>query len=392
MIQVRRVASFVAAVLLAITSASAAPPEVRTLRVPDNGTQPQLALDRDGTFHLIYLTGDPNASNINYVRTQIADVVSFADHAPVRVNAHPGSALAIGTIRGPHLSVGRNGIVHVAWMGSAKSEPKAPGKQAPMLYTRSRPDGSFEPERNLITKHVGLDGGGTVAADDQGNVYVAWHAPGVAKGAEASRRVFVARSTDDGATFAPEEPIIDKLLGACGCCGMELLAPPGGAVVGLFRTATKQVHRDTRAFLFQGTLDRHWSATLEPSETSTCQMSTYALADVRGRHQFIAAWETLGRIRFGVYSYRDVTADRAHDVPGADRNSKHPAVAIDKDGNVLIAWAVGTGWQKGGSVAWQVFDRDLKPIPGTAGTADGLPAWSRPAAFAAPGGGFVVVY
>jgi len=310
-------------------------------------------------------------------------VFSFADHVPLRVNTHAGSALAIGTIRGPHLSLGRNGIVHVAWMGSASSDPKAPGKQAPMLYTRSREGGTFEPERNLITKYVGLDGGGTVAADDRGNVYVAWHAPAVPKGDEATRRVFVARSTDDGATFAREEPISDEPLGACGCCGMELLAPPGGAVVGLFRT---------RAFLFQGSLDRHWSATLDPAETGTCQMSTYALAEVPARHQFIAAWETLGRIRCGVYSYRDVTTtDHPHAVPGAERNSKHPAVAIDKDGNVLVAWAVGTGWQRGGSVAWQVFDRELKPIAGARGTADGLPAWSRPAAFPASNG-FVVLY
>jgi hypothetical protein len=261
-----------------------------------------------------------------------------------------------------------------------------------MLYTRSREGGTFEPERNLITKYVGLDGGGTVAADDRGNVYVAWHAPAVPKGDEATRRVFVARSTDDGATFAREEPISDEPLGACGCCGMELLASPGGAVVGLFRTATQQVHRDTRAFLFQGSLDRHWSATLDPAETGTCQMSTYALAEVPARHQFIAAWETLGRIRFGVYSYRDMTTtDHPHDVPAAERSSKHPAVAIDKDGNVLVAWAVGTGWQRGGSVAWQVFDRELKPIAGARGTADGLPAWSRPAAFPASNG-FVVLY
>jgi hypothetical protein len=382
---------FAATLLLALGRSFAAPPDVRTLRVPNNGVQPQLALDRDGTLHLIYLTGAAQASDINYVHARVADTIAFSE--PVRVNAHDGSALAIGTIRGPHLSVGRNGIVHVAWMGSAASTPKAPGKQSPMLYTRSKPDGTFEPERNLITKYVGLDGGGTVAADDRGDVYVAWHAPAEPKGGEASRRVFVARSTDDGATFAPEEPIADEPLGACGCCGMELLAPPGGAVVGLFRTATHQVHRDTRAFLFQGTLDRPWSATLDPAETGTCQMSTYALADVPARHQFLAAWETLGRIRFGVYPYRRVATDRPHDVPGAERGSKHPAVAVDKDGNVLIAWAVGTGWQKGGSIAWQVFDRELKPIAGARGTAEGLPAWSRPAAFASPGGGgFVVLY
>jgi hypothetical protein len=381
-----------ATLLIATATAFAAPPDVRTIRVPNNGVQPQVALDRDGTLHLIYVTGNAQTSDINYLRTPTAGVVSFADHAPVRVNTRVGSALAIGTIRGPHLSLGRNGIVHVAWMGSATSEPKAPGKQAPMLYTRSREGGTFEPERNLITKYVGLDGGGTVAADDRGNVYVAWHAPAMPKGEEASRRVYVARSTDDGATFAPEEPISDEPLGACGCCGMELLAPPGGAVVGLFRTATQQVHRDTRAFLFQGSLADHWSTTLDPAETGTCQMSTYALADVPARHQFIAAWETLGRIRFGVYSYPSVTAtDHPHDIPGAEHNSKHPAVAIDKDGNILIAWALGTGWQKGGSVAWQVFDRELKPIAGARGIADGLPAWSRPAAFPVSNG-FVVVY
>jgi hypothetical protein len=379
--------------LVVAAPAFAAPPNVRTLRVPNHGVQPQLALERDGaTLHLIYLTGDAQASDIQYLRVPTAGMVSFADRAAVRVNAHPGSALAIGTIRGAHLSLGRNGVAHVAWMGSGKSEPRAPGRHAPMLYTRSRPDGTFEPERNLITKFVGLDGGGTVAADEQGNVYVAWHAPNTVKGDEASRRVFVARSTDDGATFGPEEPIVDEPLGACGCCGMELLAPPGGTVVGLFRTATRQIHRDTRAFLFQGSFDRHWAATLEPSETGTCQMSTYALAQGSARHQFVAAWETLGRIRFGAYSYRGVTTDGGHDVPGAERNSKHPALAIDKAGNVLVAWAVGTGWQKGGSVAWQVFDRELKPIPAARGTADGLPAWSRPAAFASPAGGFVVVY
>jgi hypothetical protein len=379
------------ALLIVARRAFAAPPDVVTLRVPHHGLQPEVAIGHDGAFHFIYLTGDAQAADINYVHSPA--VGAFALSGPVRVNGHDGSALAIGTIRGPHLSLGRNGIVHVAWMGSSKSEPKASGKQAPMLYTRSRPDGTFEPERNLATKFVGLDGGGTVAADDRGNVYVAWHAPSVPRGDEASRRVFVARSRDDGATFAPEEPISDEPLGACGCCGMELLAPPGGAVVGLFRTATKQVHRDTRAFLFQGELDRHWGSTLDPSETGTCQMSTYALADVPAGHQVLAAWETLGRIRFGVYSYRNVTTtDHPHDVPGAERNSKHPAVAVDKAGNILIAWAVGTGWQKGGSVAWQMFDKQLEPIADAHGSADGLPAWSRPAAFAHPDGGFVVMY
>ena len=83
------------------------------------------------------------------------------------------------------------------------------------------------------------------------------------------------------------------------------------------------------------------------------------------------------------------------DLPGnaQETNRKHPSVAVDRDGRLLIAWAEDTGWEKGGSVAWQLFDRELRPVPNAAGRADGLPVWSLPAAVALPdGGGFVVIY
>ena len=78
-----------------------------------------------------------------------------------------------------------------------------------MLYSRLDDTGkAFEPQRNLMTQTYQLDGGGTVAADDQGNVYVAWHGPrfdpnATAPPGEANRQVWLARSTDDGKTFAP---------------------------------------------------------------------------------------------------------------------------------------------------------------------------------------------
>jgi hypothetical protein len=48
-------------------------------------------------------------------------------------------------------------------------------------------------------------------------------------------------------------------------------------------------------------------------------------------------------------------------------------------------------WGKGGSIAWQVFDRNGEP-EGETGHAEGVPAWSLVAAFAGPDGGFTVVY
>ena len=120
--------------------------------------------------------------------------------------------------------------------------------------------------------------------------------------------------------------------------------------------------------------------TLDPIETGTCQMSTCAaLADVPGDAPVSRRVGNARPNSLCAYSYRDVAAtDRTHDVPGADRNSKHPAVAVDAAGNILIAWAAGTGWQKGGSVAWQVFDRQLKPITGeTAARRPSRLEWSR---------------
>src|SRR3954451_17947248 len=94
-------------------------------------------------------------------------------------------------------------------MGSDQAEPVMirEKKETPMLYTRLGDDGkSFEPERNVLTFAAGLDSGGSVAADEKRNFYVAWHAsPPDNKANEAGRAVFVARSTDEGKTFAPKK-------------------------------------------------------------------------------------------------------------------------------------------------------------------------------------------
>src|SRR5262249_38664040 len=150
------------------------PAKVTLLRVPHKGIQPQVALDSKGVVHLIYFQGDPAGGNIFYVRSRDGHTFS----RPLRVNSKAGSAIAIGNIRGAHLAVGKNSRIHVAWMGSNKEEPKGSVKPTPMLYTRLNDDGTaFEPQRNVIRSAVGLDGGGSVAADRMGNVYVAWHAP-----------------------------------------------------------------------------------------------------------------------------------------------------------------------------------------------------------------------
>jgi hypothetical protein len=66
------------------------------------------------------------------------------------------------------------------------------------------------------------------------------------------------------------------------------------------------------------------------------------------------------------------------------------AVANGK-GETLLAWTEGTGWAKGGSLAWQLYDSEGKPTS-EKGRAEGVPVWSLATAVAKPDGRFVVIY
>src|SRR5207249_1981249 len=185
------------------------------------GIQPQAMADAKGGVHLLYFKGDAAAGDLYYARREPGKT-DFS--AAIRVNSQPGSAIAVGTIRGGQIAVGKNGRAHVAWNGSGKAEPRGVAKySAPMLYARLNDAGTaFEEQRNLMQSTETLDGGGCVAADQTGNVYVAWHAVKTgSSGGEDNRRVWLARSTDEGKTFAPEVAAFAKSTGACGCCGMK---------------------------------------------------------------------------------------------------------------------------------------------------------------------------
>ena len=56
-----------------------------------------------------------------------------------------------------------------------------------------------------------------------------------------------------------------------------------------------------------------------------------------------------------------------------------------------MTWTENMAWKKGGTLAWQLYDHDLKP-EGPVGRADGVPAWGVVAAFAKPDGTFAVIY
>jgi len=363
--------------------------KVNLVRTPNNGIQPQAVVDERGTLHLVYLAGDPSASDVFYVRRDAGKASGNTGFsAPLRVNRQPGSAIATGTIRGAQVSIGKKGRVHVAWNGSNKAEPRSPNNSAPMLYARLNDAGTaFEAERNLMQFTAGLDGGGSVAADKSGNVYVVWHGTAEQKG-EEHRRVWLARSTDEGKTFAREVAAFSEETGACGCCGMRAFVDGRGTLYVLYRTATGMTERGMFLLVSADQGKTFKGERLDNWQLTTCPMSSATMTDGK---QPRAAWENNGQIFFTPLNPKAAQPLPPVPAPDATGKRKHPAIATNARGASLLVWTEGTGWKKGGSLAWQVFDHDGNPAA-EKGTAPDVPVWGLATVVAEADGSFTIVY
>jgi hypothetical protein len=361
---------------------------VEVIRAPDGGIQPQAAIDDKGTIHLIYFKGDPFHGDLFYTERE-----SGKDFTPaIRVNSQGGSAVAVGAMRGGQIALGRSGRIHVAWNGSDQAQPKNPLGGLPMLYSRSNDTGAgFEHQRNLMERTTDLDGGGTVTADDQGNVYVAWH--GRAKGAadtEVGRRMWVARSHDDGATFTTEAPALARAIGACACCGARALADRRGQVYILYRAAIRGVDRDMFLLASRDQGARFQGTDLHPWPANTCPGSSASLADTRSG--VLAAWETKGQVYFATIDPMTLRTSRPIAAPGPASERKNPALASNTVGRTLLVWSEGTGWLRGGSLAWQIFDASGRPTKEQGRVDGGIPVWGLATVVARPDGGFTIIH
>jgi hypothetical protein len=354
---------------------------VTVVALPEGGIQPQAVVDATGIIHVLYFSGDPAAGDLYYATLTAQGKWSV----PVLVNSIRGSALAAGSVRGAQLSLSPSGVVHAAWHGS---KPLAGGsaEQIPMWYARSTGHGrSFEPQRVVSgEKANGLDGG-SVAADQTGHVVVAWHAMG-AKPGEGNRTVYLAKSSDDGATFSAPAPATAAPIGACGCCGMRALFDRRGALHVLYRAATDAKHRDTTWLMIDGGPPRP-PVRVHPWELESCPMSTYALAETADG--VAAAWETAQQIYSADLNPATGTVSRPAAMPGSG-SRKHPSIAVNAAGDRLIAWAEGTAWKRGGRIAWRLTDRNGNERS-SAPDAGPVPVWGLVSAVAMPDGSFTIL-
>jgi len=352
-------------------------------RLPEGAIQPQAAVDSKGYVHLIYYEGAGDAGNLYYLRKAPGQTVYFG---PIRVNSVPDSAGAIGTVRTAQLAIGKDDRVHVVWNGLG---PKGPDGNpiAFQAYTRLNDAGTaFEPQRKLTTWAYGIDGGGSVAADKDGDVYVTWHAIATAND-EAGAAVFIAVSHDNGKTFAREKQVNPDHTGACGCCGMRALADSKGVLYILYRAAGDKIHRDTMLLVSRDKGQTFTEKRLDPWSISTCPMSTYSLSE--GNDGILAAWETREQITYATLHPTDPIS--AKPFPASGTTQKHPVLVSNARGQSLFVWTEGTGWQRGGDLVWRVFDKDGTLLE-SGRKENGIPVWGLATAYARPDGGFVIIY
>lgn len=367
---------FMLAFLIAASLAQAT--QVKTERVPEQGVQPQIARGSDGTLHLVYLIGDAGACDVRYTTKPPG---GSAWTSAITVNSEPHSAIAAGTIRGAQLALGRDDTVHVVWNGSTKGAP--PRSPAPLYYSQCSRGGRFSAQRNVRGETKALDGGASIAASAKGEVFIVWHgAPAEAEPGEEHRVVFVLKSTDSGRTFAPVQIANLNDQGVCACCSLKTMVAPDGELITLYRAARTKTQRDITVLSSRDGGATFTHKVIGPWAINACPMSSAAL--VPAGQQMRAAWEAEGKVYAATL---DATSTAVQVSTGAGR---HPSLAVNARGETLVAWSIGTGWQRGGSLAWRVLDNRGQPTE-VHGREPDMPVWNFSAAYA-EGEGFVVMY
>jgi hypothetical protein len=118
-------------------------------------------------------------------------------------------------------------------------------------------------------------------------------------------------------------------------------------------------------------------------------MSSEAFAE--GPRGVYAAWDNEGQVYFSHLESLRGANDPVIAAPGKSGNRRHPGLAFNKKGEMILVWTEGTGWQRGGSLHWQVYDKNFTPRD--AGRRPGaIPVWGLPAVVAEADGRFTIFH
>ena len=353
---------------------------VTVMRIPDGGRMPQAAVARDGTTHLMYFRGAITGGDLLYV-SRARDAAEWS--SPIRINSEPRSAIGMGPMDGGDMALAVDapggGRLHAVWF---RNDPLC------ILYARSTEDDSgFEPQRVLVERGAEIiEARPSVTADGRGQVFIAWHGATFEKVDDAHRAVFLMTSRDGGDSFDPPIVISRPSEGACGCCSPETFAADDGVWVS-YRAAGENVRRGQHLLRSTETGSAFVDQLIQPWPIGACPVTTTTFA--RGPDATRVAWETEGQVYFAsVHDLDDAVS------PGGEARfrRKNPVIATNQRGETLLAWGDAPGYRAGGTLNWQLFDADNRPLSDPGPGTDTIPSGSTPAVTTQPDGTFVVMF
>lgn len=347
---------------------------------------PDLAVNGRGEMALLWVDRAPDAASVagrddrlSYVDLYVAisgdGGASWA--GPTKVNHTSGVVRALQTNR-PRIVGAASGVWHVSYTAN---EIHADFSETMLTthYTRSVDGVSFEPPRRLSpiftekpdagihihNDHVGAAAFGTLAVTPLGGAHVLWiDSRHMTPGSDV-RALYVASSSNDGATFSPPRKLIDT--GVCPCCQMTAVSDDTSALyVGL-----RDVHSDgaRQAAIVKLSAD---GSLVPPVDTGGarwkidgCPMKP-TVVGVAGRSVFTAVHNGAAQppgVYFSSSSDAGATYSTAQAVHPEATVSDAPAVAIG-GATVLVAWHAKVGDSR--RVFTRRYDLSGAPVGGPA--------------------------
>lgn len=295
------------------------------IQTPNQGRVPEIAQDKKGVLHLTY--GKDN--DAFYVQSYDGGK-SFS--APVKINQRPGT-VTVGGERGAKIVLGKDGIIHVVWLGHYKLG-------GGVWYTRSTDGGkSFAAERNLQDTPIGCDSP-TIVADNTGNILLFWLDARLPKDAEnpVTDAIILTRSTNNGEIFTPNEIVNYDFAGrACACCRLEARLQ-GDNVYIAFRTG---YHNIRDFYLLKGRkLENNFKSVRvsdDKWELEGCPMNG-ADFQVANNQRVLLSWMSQGKVYWSAAANMNTGFAPRIAAPVGEGTASYPMILANRKNEIFLLW------------------------------------------------------
>lgn len=300
----------IAVLLGTLATVAAAGSPVNVSRTPGDSLVPAVAVGPDGTIHVVWHEASADRFEVLYSRSTDGGA-TFAPAVTVS---------GVGEAQVPAIAVDGDGVISVVWEGGG-------GDTRAILFSRSTDGGAtFSPPATLAPAHAKLP---AIAARGRGEVYVAWQ-----DSSGPGRQILLRRSGDGGKTFEPPQPLAPH---AVGTRAPAIALDSSGAVV----------------VVWQGTAEGRAGVALARSPDGgrtfppprlvapgTRERQTPAVAAADGR--IYVVWRDRAAGRWEILFAHSTDGGRTFSPPlnvsGTPGLANVPAIAVDGQGRITVAW------------------------------------------------------